>query len=89
MNPTYLGQIFIKETNMKFTEYLMAYRMYVAREKIMNTDDKISEVASLVGYTNMNYFHQHFHSYYGISPLKMRMGETEENNRQVRERMEE
>ncbi len=28
MNATYLGQIFIKETDMKFSEYLMAMRMY-------------------------------------------------------------
>ncbi len=79
MNPTYLGQIFIKETNMKFSEYLMAYRMYAARSRIMETDSKIAEVADEVGYTNMNYFHQHFHQYYGISPLRMRMGESGED----------
>ena len=79
MNPTYLGQIFIKETGMKFTEYLMSYRMHVGRCRIMDTDSKISEVASEIGYTNMNYFYQHFHNYYGISPLKMRMGERGES----------
>lgn len=86
MNSTYLGQIFIKETNMKFSEYLMGYRMYVARCRILDTDNKISEVADEVGYSNMNYFYQHFHNYYGIAPLKMRMGETggEEDARQPR-----
>lgn len=74
MNATYLGQIFIKETDMKFSEYLMAYRMYVARDRIMNTDEKISVVASEVGYSNMNYFYQHFHNYYNTTPLEMRMG---------------
>ncbi len=78
MNPTYLGQIFIRETNMKFSEYLMAYRMNVARSRILNTEEKISVVAEEVGYSNMNYFYQHFHNCYGIAPLKMRMGETEE-----------
>lgn len=75
MNPTYLGQIFIRETGMKFTEYLMMYRMQAARSRIIETDDKIAEIAAGVGYTNMNYFHRHFHNYYGVSPLKMRMGE--------------
>lgn len=79
MNPTYLGQIFIKETGMKFTDYLTAYRMQVARSRIMDTDDKIAEIAAGIGYTNMNYFYQHFHNFYGISPLKMRMGESGEN----------
>lgn len=74
MNATYLGQIFIKETDMKFSEYLMAYRMYVAREQIINTDEKISVIAANVGYTNMNYFYQHFHNYYNITPSEMRTG---------------
>ncbi|MBQ7841607.1 MAG: response regulator [Lachnospiraceae bacterium] len=77
MNSTYLGQIFIKETGMKFSEYLMAYRMHVARNRILNTDDKISAVANDVGYTNMNYFYQHFHNYYDITPSEMRGGKTE------------
>ena len=74
MNPTYLGQIFIRETGMKFTEYLMMYRMQAARSRIMESDDKIAEIAAGVGYVNMNYFYRHFHNYYGISPLKMRTG---------------
>lgn len=77
MNATYLGQIFIKETDMKFSEYLMAYRMYVARERILNTDDKISSVAAEVGYSNMNYFYQHFHNYYDSTPSEMRAGKIE------------
>ncbi len=59
---------------MKFSEYLMAYRMYVARERILNTDDKISSVAAEVGYSNMNYFYQHFHNYYDSTPSEMRAG---------------
>lgn len=77
MNATYLGQIFIKETNIKFSEYLMAYRMNVARERILNTDDKISAIAADVGYSNMNYFYQHFHNYYDITPSEMRAGKRE------------
>ncbi len=74
MNATYLGQIFIKETGMKFSEYLMAYRMHVARGQIVNTDEKISAIAADVGYSNMNYFYQHFHGFYGITPSEMRAG---------------
>lgn len=77
MNATYLGQIFIKETGLKFSEYLMAYRMCVARNRILNSDDKISVIADDVGYTNMNYFYQHFHTYYGITPSEMRSGKAE------------
>lgn len=74
MNATYLGQIFIKETGMKFSEYLMAYRMQVAKERILNTDEKISAIAAGVGYSNLNYFYQHFHGYYKLTPSEMRQG---------------
>lgn len=74
MNSTYLGQIFIKETGMKFSEYLMLYRLHAAREKILNSDEKIAVIASDVGYTNMNYFYQHFHNHYHMTPSEMRAG---------------
>ena len=74
MNATYLGQIFIRETGMKFSEYLMAYRMQVARVRILNTDEKISAIAAGVGYSNLNYFYQHFHGYYRQTPSEIRQG---------------
>lgn len=77
MNATYLGQIFIKETGMKFSEYLMAYRMEVAKERILNTDEKISSIAAGVGYSNLNYFYQHFHGYFNLTPSEVRQGSQE------------
>ena len=59
-NRSYLGQIFYKETNMKFTTFLMCYRMNVAKELLINTNDKVSYIARKLGYTNMNYFYTHF-----------------------------
>lgn len=72
MNATYLGQIFTQETRLKFSEYLMIYRLTVARECLINTDDKISTIAQEVGYSNLNYFYQHFHTYFNITPSEMR-----------------
>lgn len=72
MNSTYLGQIFIKETGMKFTEYLMCYRLNAAREHILNSNEKISVIAYSVGYSNMNYFYQRFNSYFHMTPSEMR-----------------
>lgn len=72
MNSTYLGQLFIKETNMKLSEYLMLYRMQRAKELIQTTNEKIHWIACSVGYNNMNYFYTHFHSYYGKSPSDLR-----------------
>ena len=72
MNPTYLGQLFIKEMRLKFSEYLMIYRLTAASKRILNTNDTIASIASDVGYSNLNYFYQHFHSYYNITPSEMR-----------------
>jgi two-component system response regulator YesN len=72
MNSTYLGQLFLKESEMKFSEYLMAYRMLLAQERIQASDEKISSIALSVGYNNLNYFYMHFHSYFGKSPSDLR-----------------
>jgi len=72
MNSTYLGQLFLKETNMKFSEYLMAYRMHHAQEYILTTDEKIFSIALAVGYPNLNYFYTHFQAYFGKSPSELR-----------------
>lgn len=72
MNSTYLGQIFLKETQMKYSDYLMTYRLQAARDLILKSDEKISYVASQVGFTNTNYFYTNFHSYFGISPTALR-----------------
>lgn len=69
----YLGKLFAKETGMKFSQYLMQYRMYVAKELLNDTDDKVSYIASRVGYTNMNYFYMHFQLCYNKSPSEFRM----------------
>ncbi len=78
MNGTYLGQIFLKGTHLKFSEYLMVYRLLMAREKILKTDEKISYIAYSVGYSNLNYFYSHFHDYFDLSPLEMRAKSREE-----------
>jgi two-component system response regulator YesN len=72
MNSTYLGQIFLKETHMKFSEYLMVYRLQCSRDKILNTDEKISQIASSVGFSNPNYFYSCFHDYFNLSPMSFR-----------------
>ena len=72
MSSGYLGKLFLRETNMKFSQYLMQYRMKIAKELIENTDEKISYIAQKVGYTNMNYFYTHFQNCYQKSPKEFR-----------------
>lgn len=72
MNSTYLGQLFLKEAHMKFSDYLMAYRMLHAKELIQMSNEKISNIAMAVGYPNLNYFYTQFQGYFGKSPTELR-----------------
>lgn len=78
MSSKYIGRIFLRDTGMKFSEYLTAYRMIQARRLIENTQEKIAVVASMVGYSQLNNFYVHFKNYYHLSPNALRQfGEAE------------
>ena len=72
MSSKYIGRIFLKDTGIKFSEYLMAYRMLEARKRIVGTREKISVIAGMVGYTQLNNFYIHFRNYFGMSPGALR-----------------
>ena len=75
MSSKYIGRIFLKDTGMKFTDYLLAYRMLEARRFIINTQEKISVIAGMVGYSQLNNFYTHFRNYFGLSPSALRQYE--------------
>lgn len=77
MSSKYIGRIFLQDTGIKFSEYLMAYRMIQAKQLIETTGDKIAVIAGRVGYTQLNNFYVHFKEYYGISPTVLRETENE------------
>lgn len=72
MSSKYIGRIFLKDTGIKFSEYLTAYRMIEARKLIENTQEKISVIANMVGYSQLNNFYVHFKNYYNLSPSTLR-----------------
>ena len=78
MNSKYIGRVFTRETGLRFTDYLMAYRMQEAGRLIRNTNEKISAVARMVGYSQPNNFYTHFRQYFGVSPSSLRGGTQEE-----------
>lgn len=78
MSSKYIGRIFLKDTGMKFTKYLTAYRMTLAYDMIKNTQEKISAIAYMVGYSQLNNFYVHFKEYHNISPGSLRNYEAEE-----------
>lgn len=72
MSSKYIGRVFLQDTGMKFSAYLTAYRMIQARRLIENSQEKISVVARMVGYSQLNNFYVHFKNYFRISPGALR-----------------
>ena len=84
MSSKYIGRIFLKDTGMKFTDYLTAYRMLEARRLLLNTQEKISVIAGMVGYPQLNNFYIQFKSYFGFSPGTLRSSGGEEPGKEDR-----
>ena len=78
MSSKYIGRIFLKDTGIKFTDYLMSYRMLEAKRLLLNTQEKISVIANMVGYMQLNHFYIHFKNYFGVSPGALRNVDGEE-----------
>lgn len=81
MSSKYIGRIFLRDTGMKFSQYLTAYRMLEARKLIIGTNEKISVIANMVGYSQQNNFYTHFKDYFGVSPGYLRDSESESRTR--------
>lgn len=60
VNPVYLGQVFTKSVGMHFNEYLHSVRIDEAKKLLRRTDMKISSIASIVGYSDSEYFANKF-----------------------------
>ena len=67
-SPVYLGRLFKKETGVSFNEYLNNCRIDVAKEYIANSPYMMYEIASLVGYKDINYFYKCFKDSTGLTP---------------------
>lgn len=68
-NSAYLGKVFHQHTGENFNNYLDRIRITEAKRLLAMDEYKVYEVAEMVGYTNINYFHNKFKKYVGISPL--------------------
>lgn len=72
LNPSYLGQIFKKETKRSFSQYLNQVRTKHAQKLLLYTDDTINEISEKVGFNNTNYFSKMFKKLNGITPKEFR-----------------
>ncbi|MCZ8522544.1 MULTISPECIES: AraC family transcriptional regulator [Paenibacillus] len=71
-HPVYLSRVFKKETGVNFSEYLMEYRMKVARQMLEESNIRISDIADKLRYTNTSAFIRVFRKVVGMTPGKYR-----------------
>ena len=71
-NSAYLGKVFHQYTGENFNNYLDRIRITEAKRLLSLDEYKVYEVAEMVGYTNINYFHNKFKKYVGMSPLNFK-----------------
>lgn len=77
ISPTYFSKLFKKETGDNYSAYLTKLRMQKAVLLLLNTEMKVFEIASAVGYDDPNYFTNVFRMLHGMSPSDYRKNRTE------------
>ncbi len=73
VNPSYLSRRFHEEVGVAFSEYLVTYRIEMAKKLIINNQDwSISQVAERTGFNIQHYFSTIFRKMVGATPKEFR-----------------
>lgn len=72
INPYYFSQLFKKKTGQTYQNYLTELRVSRAKKLFVETDLKIYEVCSMVGYTDTNHFNKVFERIVGVKPSEFK-----------------
>ncbi|MCI5592584.1 MAG: helix-turn-helix domain-containing protein [Ruminococcus sp.] len=72
MSPKYFCSVFYKMTRKTPIEYINAYRIECACEKLITTDDSVTDVALLCGFNDVSYFTKTFKKHKNMTPLRYR-----------------
>ncbi|MEZ2716071.1 response regulator [Niallia circulans] len=73
INSVYLGQLFSKKYGVAFKDYLNEYRIEKACQLLEETDDRIYQIATNIGFQNPDYFIKKFLQVKHVTPRKYRL----------------
>lgn len=72
LSTTYLSKKFKKVTGRSFSEYVNYIRLRQAAQKLLSTDDNITQISCDCGFNSSNYFKDCFKKNYLMSPREYR-----------------
>ena len=72
ISPEYLSYLFPKTCGCTFKEYLVDYRISYAMELLKNTDNSVTEICFLSGYSNLSHFLKSFKNIVNKTPSEYR-----------------
>ena len=70
VHPTYLSNLFKKQTGYTVVDYINSYRIEMAKKLLLDSRNKIYWVTEQVGFTNERYFSQIFKKVTGLTPVQ-------------------
>jgi two-component system response regulator YesN len=71
-HPDYIRGVFRKEVGVNFSDYVSSFRLQLAKDMLVDTELKISEIAERLRYNNSQNFIRYFRKQEGITPGQYR-----------------
>ncbi len=72
ISPTYLGELFRKQTNEPLRHYIDQYRVKLIEARLKHTDIRLGEIAAEFGLSDTSHLNKLFYRYKGLSPSDFR-----------------
>jgi len=72
LTSSYLSKLFKREVGVNFKDYLLEKQMFEAKRLLMETNDKVYEIAQAVGFSDQHYFSDVFKRLTTFTPLEYR-----------------
>ncbi len=70
LDRSYLYRLFVEGTGMSIQDYLISYRLKVAKQMMLDGSTSMTEIAYSCGFKSSSSFSRHFKNHFGISPKR-------------------
>lgn len=72
VNKFYLSHVFKETTGFSYKDYLIQYRLSIAKDMLINTKMPIAKICEECGYNNLSHFIRIFKAYENLTPAQYR-----------------